>query len=222
MLLNADFSRHVIVTPDEHQWVASPQAGVERVMLDRIGGEKARAASIVRYAYGSHFPPHLHPGGEEILVLSGSFSEADDHYPAGWYLRNPPGSGHQPSSSEGATIFVKLRQMRPEETRPVRMNTREPSAWQRLGDRDVCTMYSDANEQVCLQRLDPGTTLLSEPVLGAEMLVLDGELTYGERSCECGTWIRLPEGSHPELTAGPRGATIYLKTGLQIGVAPEE
>ena len=48
MLINADFSRRAIVTPDEHKWVPSPMAGVERVMLDRVGDEKARATSIVR------------------------------------------------------------------------------------------------------------------------------------------------------------------------------
>lgn len=67
MRLNADFSRRAIVTPEQYQWVASPQSGVERVMLDRVGEEKARATSIVRYAPGSWFPQHPHPGGEEIL-----------------------------------------------------------------------------------------------------------------------------------------------------------
>lgn len=111
MLINADFSHQASVTADEHQWIKSPQKGVERVMLDRIGAEKARATSLVRYAPNSYFPHHLHPSGEEILVLSGTFSADDDDYPAGWYLRNPPTSGHQPHSSEGAIIFVKLRQM---------------------------------------------------------------------------------------------------------------
>ncbi|SUV87500.1 ChrR Cupin-like domain [Bordetella pertussis] len=63
-------------------------------MLDRWGGEKGRATSIVRYAPGACFPRHEHPGGEEILVLAGSFSEEGGRYPAGWYLRNPPGSSH--------------------------------------------------------------------------------------------------------------------------------
>lgn len=51
-------------------------------MLDRLGGEKARATSIVRYAPDSQFSPHFHPGGEEVLVLSGTFSEGDEHYPS--------------------------------------------------------------------------------------------------------------------------------------------
>ncbi|WP_200813829.1 cupin domain-containing protein, partial [Mycobacterium avium] len=50
MLINADFTRRAIVASQQCQWVASPQDGVERVMLDRVGAEKARATSLVRYA----------------------------------------------------------------------------------------------------------------------------------------------------------------------------
>ena len=79
MRINADFSSRASLAPNAHQWVKSPQKGVERVMLDRIGAEKARATSLVRYAADSYFPHHLHPGGEEILVLSGIFSADDTH-----------------------------------------------------------------------------------------------------------------------------------------------
>ena len=37
MRLNADFSHFACVTPEQYHWVASPSAGVERMMLDRIG-----------------------------------------------------------------------------------------------------------------------------------------------------------------------------------------
>ena len=57
MELNANFRERVTVTPDQYSWVDSPQLGVERMMLDRIGGEVARATSIVRYAPNSQFPP---------------------------------------------------------------------------------------------------------------------------------------------------------------------
>lgn len=188
-------------------------------MLDRLGGEKARATSIVRYAPDSHFPPHSHPGGEEILVLSGTFSAGDEHYPAGWYLRNPPGSSHQPYSDPGATIFVKLWQMPAGEARQVRIDTRAPSAWQQLGEREVCPLFSDPAEQVCLQRLKPGTALFPAPVPSAELLVLAGALVEGETRYECGSWLRLPQGHYPQITAGPQGATLYLKTGHLPGVA---
>lgn len=89
----------------------SPQAGVRRIMLDRIGMEIARATSLVRYAPGSAFPSRLHPGGKEILLLEGTFSDERGDCPHGWCLRNPPGSRHAPASREGCLILVKLWQM---------------------------------------------------------------------------------------------------------------
>jgi len=41
MLINTDFSRRAIVALRQYQWIASPQGGVERVMLDRVGAGKA-------------------------------------------------------------------------------------------------------------------------------------------------------------------------------------
>ncbi|ALK96174.1 hypothetical protein AB595_22030 [Massilia sp. WF1] len=213
MHINADFSQPVIVTPDQYRWVASPQGGVERMMLDRIGEEQARATSIVRYAPDSRFPRHAHPDGEEILVLSGTFSDEYGDFPAGWYLRNPPDSSHQPSSEEGALIFVKLRQMAQGEDRTVRIDTRDPASWQRRGERMVCPLFSSPAEQVCLQRLSPGQAVPDGAADGAELLVLDGGIAAGERACGRGAWIRLPPGDGPDLRAGPQGATVYLKTG---------
>ena len=213
MRINADFAQRAIVTPSLYRWVASPQGGVERVMLDRVGVEKARATSIVRYAPDSYFPHHLHPGGEEILVLSGTFSEGDEHYPAGWYMRNPPGSGHQPFSRDGAIIFVKLQQMPAHEQHRVRIDTRDPATWQRQGNREICPLFSDESEQVCLQRLSPNEVVFSQPADGAELLILAGELIMGGQSYERGSWMRLPVGEHLNIAAGARGATVYLKTG---------
>jgi len=213
MRLNADFSVPVTVAPHQYQFVASPQAGVERMMLDRIGDEKARATSIVRYAPGSRFPRHAHPGGEEILVLSGTFSDEGGDFPAGWYVRNPPGSSHQPASREGALIFVKLWQMAPGEDRHVGIDTRDPACWQRQGERMVCPLYWSPAEQVCLQRLEAGQAVLDKPVGGAELLVLEGEIAAGEQAYGRGAWLRLPPGERPDFVAGRQGVTFYLKTG---------
>jgi Anti-sigma factor len=59
------------VTPEDYAWEASPTPGVDRIKLDRIGNEIARATSIVKYAANQSFPAHRHDGGEEILVLDG-------------------------------------------------------------------------------------------------------------------------------------------------------
>lgn len=221
MHVNADFASPMIVAPHQYQWVDSPQGGVERAMLDRLGGEKARATSIVRYATDSSFPRHLHPGGEEILVLSGTFSEEDQDYPAGWYLRNPPGSSHRPFSREGAIIFVKLRQMSPDETGHVRIDTRDPMSWSHQGSRLVCPLFASATEQVCLQRMAPLEAAFSDTIEGAELLVLSGELVFEGQAYTRGAWLRLPSGRYPGIVAGSRGATVYVKTGHLAALAAE-
>src|SRR5262245_65160348 len=114
-LVNADFSQRVVIETDALPWLASPQAGVQRRMLDRIGGEVARATSLVRYAPASVFPAHGHAQGEEFLVLEGIFADEHGEYPEGVYVRNPPGSRHSPRTAAGCVILVKLRQMPPAE-----------------------------------------------------------------------------------------------------------
>jgi len=110
MNLNADFSKRILLHADEIEWLASPMKGVHRRMLDRIGEEVARATTIVRYAPGSHFSPHVHSGGEEFIVLEGVFQDEHGDYPVGSYIRNPPTSSHTPGAEEGCVIFVKLWQ----------------------------------------------------------------------------------------------------------------
>ena len=46
MELNAKFDERVLVQSENLPWIASPMAGVDRRMLDRIGGEVARATSF--------------------------------------------------------------------------------------------------------------------------------------------------------------------------------
>lgn len=216
MRVNSDFSIPALVPADKlrwTQWVASPQPGVERVMLDRIGAEKARATSIVRYAPGSDFPPHQHPGGEEILVLAGTFSEGDAHHGPGSYMRNPPGSAHRPASAPGALLFVKLWQMPTGEHRRVRIDTRDPSAWHAVGDGAVCPLFDDAAERVCLERRPAGAPLAPDTRGGAELLVLDGSLVHRGQTLTAGSWLRLPPSAGAPLSAGPDGVTVYLKTG---------
>lgn len=215
MLINHDFTRRVTVASDDYHWVHSPHTGVHRVMLDRIGGDQARATSLVRYLPQTEFPQHVHPGGEEILVLDGQFSEGERDYPAGWYLRNPPGSTHQPHSARGTLLFVKLGQMSDDEISPLRVDTRDAANWQQRNDIAVCSLFENAQESVCLLRMQTGS-LLSEPPLErvAELLIVRGSLTEGDRiHCE-GSWIRIPAGQRLTFMADKDASLVYLKTGL--------
>jgi anti-sigma factor ChrR (cupin superfamily) len=101
MNINADLGRRAVVYSEDLPWVDSPLPGVQRRMLERDGGEVARATSIVRYAPNSSFSPHTHGGGEEFLVLDGVFSDESGDFGPGMYVRNPPGSRHTPRSDAG-------------------------------------------------------------------------------------------------------------------------
>ena len=183
----------------------------------------ARATSFVRYAAESYFSRHVHTGGEEILVLSGTFSDETGHYPEGWYLRNPPGSDHQPFSAEGTIIFVKLGQMLPDERAHVRIDTRCPSSWQTMGNREVCSLFESTTEQVSLQRLSSAERVLYAGEGGVEILVLAGSAIMQGQAYPRGTWLRLPTGADETIYAGPDGLTCYLKSGhLACVVASSE
>ena len=110
MNINSDFAQKAVINTADLDWNPSPISGVERKYLDRIGDELARATSLVRYSPESSFTEHIHGGGEEILVLEGTFSDEYGDYPAGTYIRNPPNSKHGPHSKEGCVLFVKLLQ----------------------------------------------------------------------------------------------------------------
>ena len=214
MLINHDFTRRVTVATDDYHWVHSPQRGVDRVMLDRIGGEQARATSIVRYLPHTSFPQHIHPGGEEILVLAGQFSEGERDYPAGWYLRNPPGSSHQPHSATGTLLFVKLGQMNGSENSPLRIDTREAANWQKGDEISICPLFESAEESVCLMRLASGALLVGPPLTGgAELLLLQGSLIEGNSIHAEGSWIRIPPGQRLAFMADKPNTLLYLKKG---------
>lgn len=221
MFINADFSAPAAISPQDYKWVASPQPGVERVMLDRVGGEVARATSLVRYAHNSSFPPHKHPGGEEILVLSGTFSDESGDYPAGWYLRNPPQSTHRPHSNPGALILVKLHQMKAREDRTVRINTLDRANWRTADGREFCPLFSDAAEQAWVERLRDGQTLVAADSGGLEAFVLSGVLSFEGAEYPEGSWLRLPKCGGSAITAAG-ACKVFVKTGHLPGVDRQE
>ena len=94
-MLNTDLSIRIVLNTNEMEWVDSPVVGVSRKRLAREEEERGHATSIIRYERGASFNRHFHPFGEEIFVLDGVFSDERGDYPAGSYIRNPPGSNHR-------------------------------------------------------------------------------------------------------------------------------
>jgi len=203
MKINADFSQRVVVKFDETEWVVSPMPGVERKMLDRIGEEVARATSIVRYAPGSAFSPHVHDGGEEYLVLDGVFRDEHGAFPKGTYVRNPPTSSHTPSAPDGATILVKLHQFDPADRTQVRVDT---------GD-GAQPLFRDAREDVRMESWAPGAEVPLDTAGGMEVFVISGGFSEGGDTLGPWDWLRLPDGAQATAKAGPEGARVWVKSG---------
>ncbi len=214
MRLHADLGLPAIVDGGALDWVRSPMPGVERRMLERDGDEVARATSLVRYARGSAFSPHVHGAGEEFLVLDGVFSDETGDFPAGFYVRNPPGSRHAPASATGTVIFVKLRQMPPEETQPLRLDTRDAALWKSDGPGvERATLFDAPWERVEMLRLARGHRLLRERWPGGvEWFVVEGSIEVDGDVHETGAWLRFPPGATVAIRA-PERALLYRKSG---------
>lgn len=212
MRINDDLTKSVLVDAARMDWLPSPAAGVDRRMLYREGAEVARATSTVRYAAGSAFPAHVHSGGEEIFVLSGTFQDEHGDYPAGSYFRNPPGTSHSPAAAEGCEIFVRLWQFRQGDAAQI---VRQPGEGAVLPVRDGVTaarlLFDDGAERVVLEDWAAGATVTEANTRGLEFLVVAGSLTVGGTTLAAQGWGRLPSGQDLIATAGPQGAVVWIK-----------
>jgi anti-sigma factor ChrR (cupin superfamily) len=85
-------------------WQPGPAEGVSVMPLFERGSEKV---VLWKLTPGVRLQRHNHPGGEETFVLEGLLEDELGRYPKGAWLRNPPGSEHQPFSPEGCLLYVK-------------------------------------------------------------------------------------------------------------------
>ncbi len=216
MELRHDFTKREVVRPGDEDWRPSPMPGVDRMMLDRIGAEVARATTIVRYAPDSTFSEHSHDGGEEFLVLAGTFNDEHGSYPTGTYVRNPIGTAHSPFvAADGCTILVKLQQFdaADQDQKVIDTHTADwhPGAAPGL---TVLPLHSFEGENVALVRWAPNTTFQAHQHWGGEEIyVIDGVFHDEHGSYPKGSWLRSPHlSSHTPFTK-EEGALIYVKTG---------
>jgi anti-sigma factor ChrR (cupin superfamily) len=214
MKLNHDLSKRVVLDTNALPWMPSPITDVQRRLLARNGGENARATSIVRYSPGAVFPVHAHPEGEEIVVLNGEFADENGIYPAGTYLKNPPGSSHAPRSPKGCTIFVKLRQLDDADLDETVIRP-EDRQWHPglVSGLQVCALSQFGTKHTALVRWAPGTYFSAHQHFGGEeILVLEGTFQdeYGEYPS--GSWVRSPHMSaHKPYSEA--GCLIFVKVG---------
>ncbi|MDZ7645583.1 MAG: cupin domain-containing protein [Woeseiaceae bacterium] len=215
--LNGDLSRRAVENVGRMAWTPSPSGTVWRKRLHLVGPPEAgQVTSVVRYEPDSSFPAHDHPGGEEILVLEGLFSDEHGDWPKGSYLLNPEGFRHAPFSKPGCLLLVKLRQYPGRDRRHVALDT-DALPWTPAATPGVSSkrLYRQEgfHDETALERWEPGTEQgeVRYPT-GVEFYVLTGEFSDEAGSYPAGSWLRLPAGTaHRPRTAG--GCELYVKTG---------
>lgn len=212
-MLNMNFAERIVINTSDQTWQHSPLEGVMRKPLSRGGAESGHATSLVSYAPGASFKAHTHPGGEEIFVLEGTFSDESGNYGPGSYLRNPPGSRHAPFSQSGCLLFVKLNHFSPNDNELVRCNTHDAIWRPGHGDLRVLSLHSFKGEHTALVHWPAGERFVQHRHFGGEeIFVLSGTFCdeYGEYPKL--SWLRNPHlSSHTPFVR--EETTILVKTG---------
>jgi len=213
MNINADYSKKIVINHYDLPWIQSPESGVERRMLERLGGEVAKATSIVRYQPDSQFQMHTHEFGEEILVLDGIFSDETGNYPTGTYVMNPPGSSHAPFSETGCTLFVKLRHLGLDQVDREVIDTKIAPWYQGMVPGLHVMPLMKQGSGSTLVRWAPQTYFNPHRHYGGEeIFVVDGFFEDEHGRYPAGSWIRSPHLSlHQPFSK--EGCTIFVKTG---------
>ncbi|MGV6826916.1 MAG: cupin domain-containing protein [bacterium] len=211
--LNLDLNKQVTILPDQFAWVSSPSDGVSRMPFEREQAESGRTTSLVKFAPGASFAPHTHPLGEEIYVLEGVFSDENGDYPAGTYIRNPPGSRHKPFTREGCTLFVKLDQFHPDDDQAVVIKP-DQRQWQPgIGKLEVLPLHSFQTQSTALVFWPENEVFQPHTHFGGEeILVLEGKFCDEHGHYPKYSWIRNPHMSrhHPFVE---QASLILVKVG---------
>ncbi len=195
-LLNMDFSKPAMLLEQDKHWVTSPADGVSRIPLEREAAESGHTTSFVKFEPGSYFPEHSHPRGEEIYVLEGVFSDENGDYPAGSYLRNPPGSRHQPFTEQGCVLFVKLDQFQADDQQQVVLRP-ENQHWQPgIGNLQVLPLHQHNTESTALVRWPANEVFQPHTHWGGEeIVVISGRFIDEHGEYPAGSWLRSPHMS---------------------------
>jgi anti-sigma factor ChrR (cupin superfamily) len=216
--LHSDLTERVILQTARMDWPAE-KGDVQHKILDLVGSlETGRLTAIVRYAPGARIAAHDHPGGEEILVLHGSFADEHGEYGKGTFVFNPEGFRHAPYSPGGCVMFTKLRQHPGASRRRVVVDTTEMN-WLSEGHvgREVKKLnvgpgYPEI-ENIRFTRLAKGIRIpMHAHPGGNEMFVLEGSIEDEYGRFDVGDWIRQPAGSrHAPWTDD--GCVLYVRDG---------
>lgn len=177
-------------------WQTSRADGLSRIPLEREAAESGHTTSFVKFESNSYFPRHSHPQGEELYVIEGVFSDEKGDYPAGIYIRNPPGSNHKPFTKEGCTLFVKLDQFQHDDAKQVVIKPEDRSWGDGIGNLKVMPLHAFNTESTALVWWPKNEVFQKHTHFGGEeVLVIKGKFIDEHGEYKTGSWIRSPHMS---------------------------
>ena len=96
---------HITLDTGALAWQPGPADHIVAKQLYAQPGYRERTR-LLRFEAGAAASAHRHRHGEEVFVLDGAIEDEHGIYPAGTWIRNPPGSRHAPRSEGGALLLV--------------------------------------------------------------------------------------------------------------------
>lgn len=93
-----------VFAPDAVARCSALPEGTNELVLHETAVERV---ALVRWPAGYRGPRRVHLQGEEELVLEGAFEDEQGTYPAGTWLRQPPGSTQQPRTDRTCILFTR-------------------------------------------------------------------------------------------------------------------
>lgn len=214
--INADFTVPVIVDTRQMDWSDSPMPNVFRKRLELLGEHNPQLTTLVKFAEKSYFKSHEHDGGEEFLVLDGVFSDGFGDFPKGSYVRNPPGTQHQPFTEPGCTILVKLRQFQNGDEKQFSRNVLSASnekSWYDTESHGVrqMSLHHYKKEQVGMFQFQKNSQALELTARsGLEMYIFSGQVQINQVDYDEAYWLRYP--AQTRLTIQSYGeAMVWFK-----------
>lgn len=99
-----DDNQQIVIKPEQQQW----GNGIGNLKVCSLHSFNTESTALVWWPSNEVFQPHAHYGGEEVVVLKGTFFDEHGEYPEGSWIRSPHLSRHYPYVKEETLILVKV------------------------------------------------------------------------------------------------------------------
>ena len=214
--INGNYSTPVIVKTRLYDWHNNYKAEFKKKRLEYIDADGPRLTSLVQFPPGSAFKKCTHDRGEELLVLTGDFSNNGKKYGPGTYVRNPPNKKFTSATKDGCALLFKTGQFQKLDNKRVVVHAAEhEDLWKSTLEPGVsrAELHQFLDETVSLYKIRPQCWVTFRlHTHSIEILVCDGTITVDGIKYTTGTWIRYPPNSRIKITSITL-VCLYVKKG---------